>query len=95
MIAMLALGAEMLNLDYGMNGIISIVALYAFRQNKRLQLLIGAVSFCWEQMAPLAFLIMAFYNGKRGRKIKYAFYAFYPTHLLVLYLIARIIGCQY
>lgn len=90
-----AFGAEMLKLDYGMYGIISIVALYALRQNKRTQLLVGAVSFCWERVAPLAFLIIAFYNGKRGRKIKYAFYAFYPAHLLILYVIARIIGCQY
>ena len=90
-----ALGAELLKLDYGMYGIVSIVALYMFRQNKISQLLVGAFSFCWERVAPLAFLIVAFYNGKRGRKIKYAFYVFYPAHLLLLYIIARLIGCQY
>ena len=94
-IALFALSAEHLNFDYGMYGIISIVALYVFRQNKLMQLLVGAVSFCWEPVAPLAFGLIAFYNGKRGRKIKYAFYAFYPLHLLALYLIARIVGCQY
>ena len=94
-IIVFALGAEMLNLDYGMYGIISIVALYVFRQNRLSQLLIGAVSFCWEQVAPLAFFPIAFYNGKRGRSIKYFFYAFYPAHLLILYIIARLIGCQY
>lgn len=94
-IAVFALSAEILNLDYGMYGIISIVALYVFRQNRVSQLLAGAVSFYWEQVAPLAFLLIAFYNGKRGRKIKYAFYAFYPAHLLILYIIARVIGCQY
>lgn len=90
-----ATGAEIFNLDYGLNGIISIVALYVFRQNRMMQLLIGALSFYWEPVAPLAFLAVAFYNGKRGRNIKYAFYAFYPAHLLILYIIARIIGCQY
>lgn len=94
-IAVFALGAEVLNLDYGMYGIISIVALYVFRQNKVSQLLVGAISFCWEQVAPLAFVPIAFYNGKRGRNIKYAFYVFYPAHLLCFYLIARVIGCQY
>ena len=94
-IAVFALGAEALQFDYGMYGIISIVALYVFRYNKLLQLLVGAVSFCWEQVAPLAFLLIALYNGKRGRKIKYAFYIFYPAHLLLLYIIARVIGCQY
>lgn len=94
-IAVFALGAEALQFDYGMYGIISIVALYVFRYNKLPQLLVGAVSFCWEQVAPLAFLLIALYNGKRGRKIKYAFYIFYPAHLLLLYIIARVIGCQY
>ena len=90
-----AMGAEILQLDYGMNGIVSIVALYVFRHKKIPQLLAGAVSFYWEQIAPLAFLPIAFYNGKRGRNIKYAFYAFYPAHLLILYMIARVMGCQY
>ena len=90
-----ALGAEFLNLDYGMYGIISIVALYVFRQNKMSQLVIGAVSFIWEKVAPLAFLLLALYNGKRGRNIKYIFYVFYPVHLLLFYLVARMLGCQY
>ena len=94
-IAIFAVGAELLNLDYGIYGIISIVALYSFRQKKLWQLLIGALSFSWEVAAPFAFLIIAFYNGKRGRIIKYVSYVFYPAHLLILYLIARIIGCQY
>lgn len=87
--------AEVMNLDYGMYGIVSIVALYVFRQNKKMQLLIGALSFIWEPVAPLAFLLLAFYNGKRGKNIKYPFYIFYPAHLIVLYVIARVIGCQY
>lgn len=92
-IAFFAFAAELLQLDYGMYGIISIVALYVFRQKKWSQLLVGAISFCWEQVAPLAFLPIAFYNGKRGRSIKYFFYAFYPAHLLILYMIAKIMGC--
>ena len=87
--------AEFLKFDYGMYGIISIVALYAFRGNRLMQLLVGALTFYWEPVAPLAFLLIALYNGKRGRSVKYAFYVFYPTHLLVLYLIARIMGCRY
>lgn len=88
-------GAQFLNFDYGMNGIISIAVLYVFRQNKAVQLLAGAVSFFWEPVAPLSFLALAFYNGKRGRKIKYFFYVFYPAHLVLLYLAARLLGCQW
>ena len=93
-IAFFAIVAEGLGLDYGMYGVISVVALYVFRQNKLSQLVVGAISFCWEQVAPMAFILMAFYNGKRGRGRKYFFYSFYPAHLLILYLIVRILGCQ-
>jgi len=33
--------------------------------------------------APLVY----FYNGKRGFKMKYAFYAYYPAHLIILVLV--------
>ena len=35
----------------------------------------------------LAVIPILLYNGKQGKKIKYLLYAFYPIHLLVLYLI--------
>ncbi len=87
----MALG-EILNLDYGYYGILSIAVLYQFRKNKAVQLTAGAVSFCWELPAVTAFVPIAFYNGKRGRGLKYVFYIFYPAHLLILYIIARAIG---
>lgn len=36
----------------------------------------------------LALPIILIYNGKRGRKLKWAFYIFYPLHLTIIYLIS-------
>ena len=87
--------AELLCFDYGLYGILSIAILYLFRSNRLSQALAGGVSFSWELPAPVAFLAVACYNGKRGRGLKYPFYIFYPAHLLILYGIAIAIGCPY
>lgn len=35
-------------------------------------------------------IIMLFYNGKLGRKIKYFYYWFYPAHMLILYILSKV-----
>lgn len=77
--------SELICCDYGAHGIIAIALLYLFRKNKLEQIIAGCVAFLWEVTAPLAFIPVAFYNGKRGLKLKYVFYAFYPVHLLILH----------
>lgn len=87
-----AVFAEWLRTDYGATGVLCIMVLYIFRRRKAAQMLAGAASFLWEIPAPLAFIPMAFYNGKRGIRLKYVFYAFYPVHLLLIYLICVYLG---
>ena len=82
--AALALAA---NTDYNASGVIIICALYLTRTNRKWQCLAGALLFMFELTAPLAFVLVWFYNGQRGACSplqKKAFYWFYPVHLLVL-----------
>lgn len=83
--------AEALRVDYGAYGIIAIALLYFFRFGKVIQIIAGCIAFLWERAAPLAFIPIAFYNGKRGISLKYVFYLFYPLHLLILYLAERFV----
>lgn len=85
-------GALLLKADYDYLGVLSIAVLYIYRRNRSFQMLGGALSFLWEMPAPAAFLIVACYNGKRGFSMKYVFYAFYPVHLFILYLLAVNLG---
>ena len=82
--AALALAA---NTDYNAIGVLIICALYLTRANRKRQCLAGALLFMFELTAPLAFVLVWFYNGQRGACSplqKKAFYWFYPVHLSVL-----------
>ena len=93
-VAVLALVAELIRCDYGMQGILFISAFYICRNHRIYQVLLfllaymGATGNQPPLCTLLACLIILLYNGKRGKlKLKYFFYAFYPAHILVLYLI--------
>lgn len=94
-LAVMALGmlvATCLHTDYDYKGILCIMVLYFFRQSRKSQCIAGFCAFLWENYASLAFLIVGFYNGKRGMRLKLAFYLFYPLHLLLLYGICMALG---
>ncbi len=86
--------ATILATDYEFMGVLLIVAFYVFRSNKfllTLAVLLVNISFGLglQVLAALSMLFIFYYNGKRGLQgNKYIFYIFYPTHILLLYLIS-------
>lgn len=83
--------AEFLQTDYSAFGVLLIILLYLFRNNRKQQSIVGAISTLWEYTAPLAFLFTYFYNGERGKQLPKAFfYSFYPIHLIFLSIIRNL-----
>lgn len=82
--------------DYGCVGFGFVLMLYILRENKLLQTVIGCCSLSTTWKSGLAFIPINLYNGKRGfikgKFMKYAFYAIYPLHMLVLYLLKLCFG---
>lgn len=107
--------------DYGVQGVLTVVAFYVFRScpfallaplGQLVSLVLlnvvfsqglcipmrifgHAIEFNTQGFAVLALPIIWLYNGKKGhssRFIKYGSYAFYPIHMLVLYLIFNYIS---
>jgi hypothetical protein len=101
--------AFFLNPDYGIAGILMIVAFYLFRTSKAVLSIClfiisgtilsdlkyyqetGNILAVIPMFATFAIIPIAFYNGKKGKNIKYFFYIFYPAHLLFLFLIYQFI----
>lgn len=86
------MAAHFLQTDYAAFGVLLIVLLYEFRNNRTWQCIAGAILMLFNSYTgPLAFLLIFFYNGERGKQLpKYFFYAFYPVHLLVLFLLRTV-----
>lgn len=78
-----------LHIDYGQKGVLLIILLYALRQQGLLRALLSLPFLSGGYAAWLAFVPISLYNGQRGfirgKVLKYAFYAFYPVHILLLY----------
>lgn len=87
---------EFFKTDYSGWGVFTIAVMYLLRKKPLLEMRMGCT--CLTVMSPIeisAFLMMIpvkFYNGERGMKMKYFFYAFYPLHILLLYLVTYFMG---
>jgi hypothetical protein len=83
--------ADLLATDYSEFGILTIAVIYGLRKSHFKSMLGGCITLTvmsfMEIPAFFDLILIRFYNGKRGMNLKYVFYAFYPVHLLLLYLI--------
>ena len=90
--------AELLGTDYGALGVITILLFYMFRTEKARALLFVALLHVFsgleltarggyipiQSFAALSVIFIAFYHGRKGPSLKYAFYLFYPAHITIL-----------
>lgn len=87
--------AKFLKSDYGLSGYALILIIYSLRDSKVIQAIAGSCVLSSGWKAGIAFIPINMYNGKRGfikgKVWKYAFYAFYPVHILTLYVIRNIL----
>lgn len=88
--------AALLRTDYDAFGVLSIVVMYLLRK-KRLKAVevtcvVLTVFDFLEISSFLVLLPIRFYNGKRGWRLKWVFYVFYPAHLFLLWLICLAMG---
>lgn len=70
-------------------GYITISLLMMGGSTKNLYESLFIINYQWMMVFALPFMLM--YNGQRGKKAKYFFYIFYPTHIWILYILGNYI----
>lgn len=98
-VAVISIIAEVIHCDYGLVGVLFVLAFYICRRNRLYQILLFILSYMVATgNQPTIFIMIAcililLYNGKRGTiKLKYSVYAFYPIHISLLYFVTVILG---
>lgn len=88
--------ANFLKTDYSGMGVLTISVMYALRTSKVKSMVGGCVVLTLMSLSEItaffALIPVAKYNGERGLRLKYFFYAFYPVHLLLLWVISFLMG---
>jgi hypothetical protein len=97
-VLMMAVAALLLNADYTLFGVLTVFLFYVFRSKHPLLragagvgFLVALRSVGYNLAAGLSFIPIAMYNGKKGKGLKWLFYAFYPGHLLALYALSLLL----
>ncbi|QVK18896.1 hypothetical protein KHQ81_04075 [Mycoplasmatota bacterium] len=99
-ISIVLLIASLLNFDYGWYGILFIFSFHFYRHGFYIPIILQVIlSFIYNYIydspiqyyALLSWILIILYNNRRGYRIKYLFYIYYPLHLVVLYIVFLIL----
>ena len=92
-VALIAVGASLLNTDYGASGVLLVFGFHVLRDKpKAVRVWVALACFCaingtlFELWCLMSALPLMLYNGEKGAGLKWTFYLFYPLHLLMIYL---------
>ncbi len=95
----MAVLALLLKADYTVFAVLAVFLFYVLRDRHALLRCGVGVGFLaltrtvgYYRATGLSLIPLLLYNGKRGRGLKWLFYAFYPGHLLLLYLLKTVLG---
>ena len=95
----MAVLALVLRADYTLFAVLAVFLFYVLRNRHPLLRCGVGVGFLaltrtvgYYRATGLSLIPLLLYNGKRGRGLKWLFYAFYPGHLLLLYLLKTVLG---
>lgn len=80
-----AFWALLLRAEYALPMVLMSAVFYCLRSHRAAKLVLGLACCLQYPLAPMSFIALAFYNGKREMKCPpIVFYILYPAHLLVL-----------
>lgn len=84
-----------LRCDYSYRGVLMACVMEILRAKKTAAYCGGCAAISVFRPTELPSLLAAplvyFYNGKRGLRLQYVFYLFYPVHLILLYFVSRLV----
>lgn len=96
MVILLFLISELLHTDYSSMGLLMILCFYLYREKPQARMMsvfaVNMILMGGLQMYGAAAIVpISMHNREQGPRAKGFFYAFYPAHLLVLFLIKMIL----
>lgn len=84
--------ALLLRAEYALPTALMAAAFYCLRSHRAAKLVLALVCCLQYPLAPMSFIALAFYNGKREMKCPpVVFYILYPAHLFILGAVGRFV----